>query len=424
MTNEDAITALNNHKILKFVKDPVIEESSRKLTEMGMTYADIHKCPNVLGLRATSIINYSELLNECGFTKINTGEIMHAKMIMKKSIYQLKLYGYLPQSLKVVPHILNQIPDLPTKVAIKIQNMIEAYDENSTSLTELHRLVRLHYLRWLFNSDAETINRIIETYYRIKNRSICGTVQTVKLLTEMGFSHELILRNGYLLHGYPSVMQETLQKLPTLAGMPILDVVLKNPRFLLLNTQTFINTQNLLKEFGISDEAISRCIRIFTLSTETIRERIIRTLENPFFGCMRQHPRFLLLVLHSRLVSKRLELLQQMNMKCYSLQLVSASSEIAFERSNLRNALNRHPHWHHIPVNVVHSTLMLLARRGFYVEHIRRSVQILIYPTEQVEETLDSMTYHKPEDAQDWSDRLNFNETSSLKDYLKSPLTR
>lgn len=84
------------------------------------------------------------------------------------------------------------------------------------------------------------------------------------------------------------------------------------------------------------------------------------------------------------------------------------SRSLGCDSSCLRLSLNRHPHWQHVSLPSVRTTLLALAEKGFSREQIRCSVHVLLYPTAEVIETLASMNYTTPANAQDWSKDLKF----------------
>jgi hypothetical protein len=69
---------------------------------------------------------------------------------------------------------------------------------------------------------------------------------------------------------------------------------------------------------------------IYTLSAHTIKDRLIAAINDPQLGGFLDHPRILVLILYSKTAAKRLNHLRQLQMQCYSLHLIAASSTKKF----------------------------------------------------------------------------------------------
>lgn len=84
----------------------------------------------------------------------------------------------------------------------------------------------------------------------------------------------------------------------------------------------------MFQEFNIPEEAVKRSLSVFTLSPESVYERLKYMYSTPQFAALLHHPLTLRLVMHQRKATMRLELLSQMNMKCASLHVLSTRDSL------------------------------------------------------------------------------------------------
>lgn len=94
-----------------------------------------------------------------------------------------------------------------------------------------------------------------------------------------------------------------------------------------LNFIPMVFYDNFFQEFNISNESIRKCWDIFTLSSDTVYERLHDLDKIPEFKVLKSHPRILRLVHFQKKVVSRLNYLQDMRVKCASLHILSSTRD-------------------------------------------------------------------------------------------------
>lgn len=175
--------------------------------------------------------------------------------------------------------------------------------------------------------DVKSYDHIQNTYHRLKHRSFRSTCETLDLLqNEIGFDKNRIRLHGYLLHSHPKNTRNILNRISSLGGLPIRDVLIKYPKIVLTNVKTILETQKILKEYNIPDEAIRNCYNIFTLSSNSVLSRLQENQEIPEFNALSSNIRVLKLVNHQRKAKVRLDYLHKLNMRNASLHVLSSTN--------------------------------------------------------------------------------------------------
>lgn len=235
--------------------------------------------------------------------------------------------------------------------------------------------------------------------------------------------HVLLLQiknNSYLLHSHPENTRNSLEKVKYLGGLKTRDVFLAYPKVIMTATDTLVKTSTVLKEFGIPNEAIQKCIHIFTLSSESVRDRLNTIKRTPELNPFLSHPRVLRLIYYYKQANIRLQYLKNMQMKCASLHMLSGpksvfekyineggdktrgcdivhyvSTALRCTRKEVQSKLLKHPYWCHVPLLHMKETLQFLCDSGFSRKQILSSVQLLLYPKLKVEQQLRVMPYRE-----------------------------
>ncbi|XP_067014472.2 transcription termination factor 5, mitochondrial [Anabrus simplex] len=413
-SHEESSDILSKNVPLQKLDHGVLERSIQMLKKFGIQPEEIKERPQVMFIHPATIEHHSMVLEEGGFQKISVTLLTSYFQIIKKRISLLKAHKLISAETDVLESFLSYLEPIPAHIS-PISH--DAFKTDSTMFRNVYDAVLRHYLMWRLEIGPEELNRICRTHARIKHRSLRHLRRTLQILEEdLGFTKEKICKNGYLIHSHPDNVLNTLQNIESLGGMEIKSVLEKYPKIAMVSTDTLIKTNQYLKEFGIPDSAIQRCMHIFTLSSESVRQRLKNLKEVPEFEPLSSHPRILRLVHYQHKALTRLDYLQEQRVRCASLHLLSAprayfekytnigedrtrgldivhylGDTLGISSSVLRKDLSHHNLWYHVPLLVVSTTLNFLLDKGFTKEEVGNNIQLLLYPRERVEQELEML---------------------------------
>lgn len=100
------------------------------------------------------------------------------------------------------------------------------------------------------NDQIENLYRIHVTVHRKSFKYLC---QNIALAEELGFTHEKILKYGYILHAYPKYTQEVIEKYANLCGVCIKKAMRMYPK---LMTTPPSNVAKILKILKVKQEVV------------------------------------------------------------------------------------------------------------------------------------------------------------------------
>ncbi|XP_069687650.1 transcription termination factor 5, mitochondrial isoform X2 [Periplaneta americana] len=380
---------------------------------LGVTREDIAQHPEVLMVIPVTIENRSMLLQEGGFSTITAQIILSYITVVHKPIRLLKLHRYIPSDVNIIENFLSHLKQRPPP----FEPLSPEEESEETAFLDVQLAVLRHYLCWRLELTPKEVAELMKTYSRLKHRSFRLIERALKILEEkVGFSKDKIRRNAYLIHSNPDNTLDTLKRVKSLGGIDIRTLFHKFPKLVMSSTDSLIKIAGHLKQFDIPDEAIQKCPQLFTLSSETVLNRVTALQLVPEFIGLAKNPRVLKLVYHQRKASSRLSYLQDLKIKCVSLHILS-STQAHFERYvqegsgrtrgndminflsteldandvNIRKMLHRHPFWCQVPLNTVRETLDFLFQKGFTKQQILLNVHILLYSRTQVEKELNEL---------------------------------
>lgn len=187
--------------------------------------------------------------------------------------------------------------------------------------------------------------------------------------------------------------------------LDIREILLRRPKILMSNCSSIQKILQHFKDFEIPDSAIIRCLEVLTLGPDTVHKRLTDLHKVSEFKVLCTHPRILRLVHYQTKAQTRLDYLNQLKVKCFSLHVLSSSSD-TFEKyaregvdrtkgkdvvqylskilhkdeNELRNSLSRHPNWCHVSLLSVKASLDYLKYKKFEREEIYNNIHVLLYP--------------------------------------------
>lgn len=239
---------------------------------------------------------------------------------MNKSVKILKNLHYIPFDLNVPENLAGYLNiEPPTDLAA------------DTPLKVIRQMLLNVCLRRDVGMNDKDLRKLWKVYHSMRHKSYQSIYGMIKVLqNELHFSNERIINNMFVLHGDPDNVKNILSQ-KQLGGMDICELLNRRPKIMMSPCSTLLQIETNMREFGIDGSAVSKCIDIFTLSPNTVQERLRDLKKVEEFDVLLNHPRILRLVHYQMKARARLEYLKQLKVKCVSLHVLSSSSE-TFEK--------------------------------------------------------------------------------------------
>lgn len=266
---------------------------------------------------ALTISNHYNVLCESGFKGVEIRFLNHYIAILNKSINNLRFLAFIPSEVNVSQALSGYL-----KLDI---GHLEFTDKQK--LREIRHSLLNEFLKTNFDVPEEERRRIFATYPNIKNKSFNLMYSSLQMLiNELGMSRERIIKHPFVLYSDPENLRKILGE-PTLGGIDTRELLWRRPKILMSNYYNLMKVQEHLRTFGVPDSAVPRCIEVFTLSANTVYERLAEMRKVKEFSVLANHPRVLRLVHYNSKARARLEYLRKMKVHCVSLHILSSCSD-------------------------------------------------------------------------------------------------
>lgn len=312
----------NNYPLCK-AEFKEVAETNEYLKENQFQITDIRENPTILLSNKSTIENRSKILRECSFQDVKIMFLARYVFVMNRNINILKAYNYIDPSTNVARNLQN---------FLQLNSTLKEDLGDSVILNDLRISVLNLYLKEHFDCNNQQITKLWKTYPRLKHRSFEYITATVDILrNHLNFSNERIINNGYLLYADPHNIIDILNYIPTIAGHDVREILMRRPKIMMSNWESIEKIIKYIKQSGIPEKAIAKCLEVLTLGPDTIMERLMDLKKVDEFSVLCNHPRVLRLVHYQNKAMTRLNYLQQLKVKCASLHILSASSD-TFEK--------------------------------------------------------------------------------------------
>ncbi|KAI8045147.1 transcription termination factor 5, mitochondrial [Drosophila gunungcola] len=401
-------TALEKHPELKTVKRKDLLNSYDTLKDLKYSVEDILGRPMIIYYGASTLANRHSVLQECGFHNVTIQTLAKYVTVVNKSIEVLKAHNYIPFDVKVAERLAGLFTDINLRVDMR------ELDSESITLKSLRQSLLNAYLRERIQMDDNDLQKMWRVYSRVRHKSFRAVQDTVELLTkELNFTSERLKKNGFLLYSDADNVRRILREIPTIDSQDIREIGFRRPKILMSTCDSLKQTLQHVHAFGISEDAVLRCLEVLTLGPDTVLERLRDLQDIEEFQVLGTNPRVLRLVHYQNKARLRLDYLNQLRVRCASLHILSCGSEAfaKFARDGsdrtkgrdivvylgnvlskdvqvLRNLLSRHPNWCHIPLLHVKQCLEYLRSKKFKLSEIFDNIHLLLYPIKRIEEKM------------------------------------
>lgn len=348
------------------------------------------------------------VLQECGLSNILIQHLTsYLQIIKQRKVKDLKSTGIIPMNLNIENRLASYMTQWPTSLTTLVYG-----DVSEFTLYTLRIKIIQRYLELMLDLSPEEFARGLQTYPTIKHRPLQTINNTLNLLkNEILMPHDKLKSNLYLVHADPDNLKNIVYNFKSIGGVNIKDIIRMHPKLAMVNCSTMMETKRVLKEFGVSKEAQTKCFDIYTLSPITIKERLQVAKSIPEFNSFFNHPRFLKMIHFKNTALKRLLMLYNNDKKCLSLNILSGSTahyetfektpgdrfgkgkdivfsirellENNYSSSQIRNNIKRHPFWVNIPLVQIRYVYEQL-RSKFSIKDIYENCFILLYPWNKI----------------------------------------
>lgn len=274
---------------------------------------------------ASTLSNRHSVLLECGFQDVTIQTLFKYVTVMNKPINMLKAMQLIPYDVDVSQRLRDCFKDvkLPDD-----SNLPENNAGESIVLKQLRQTLLNAYLRERLQMDEAALQKMWRVYSRVRHKSFRSVQDIIELLSaEFKFTRERLLKNCFLLHADAGNVRRILKEIPTISGHDIREIGVRRPKILMSNCDGLKQTLEHVRAFGISEDAILRCLEVLTLGPDTVLERLRDLNEIEQFQVLGSNPRVLRLVHYQNKARLRLDYLNQLKVRCASLHILSCGSE-------------------------------------------------------------------------------------------------
>lgn len=406
------------HPLITKLNEAKIQNLINTVCNIGYLRKDILDNPSLFGILPVTIKFRYEVLQECAIENISIKDILsYLSLVKQNTIGDLIKSNKILHYVNVENRLASYMTQWPTSLTASVSG-----DVHELNLYSLRLKIIQRYLELLLDLTCEEFYRGIQTYPTIKHRPLKVINETLQILqSQVMISTHKLKNNLYLVHVDPDNLRNIINNFRSIGGIDIKEIIRMHPKIATKRYETLVEIRNVIREFGITDEAQIRCFDIYTLAPSTIKERLEKAKSIPEFNTFFYHPRFLKIIHYNTIAVKRLNKLYGNNKKCLSLNVLSGSSDRyeLFEKSpgdrlgkgkdlifciqqslgkkfksqDIRSALRKHPFWINIPlvqVKFVHKNLA----KHFSDEEIFHNCPILLYPWNKIKTILDLFKKH------------------------------
>lgn len=369
--------------------------------------------PTCVLLSPITYENRDRVFKECLFQNVQLFFYVRFVSLMNKKVQVLKAYDYIRPQSNVQESLIQQL-DVP----VKIKPLPE-----SLPLNVIRREVMNEYFRVKLGMTDDEIIHARRVYTRLKHRNLSSIVEVIEILkNDLGFSKNRIIKNPFLLHAIAENIKEIITEVPRIGDKDIKDIIIERPKIVMQPCSSMKAIIKHVKSFDIPEDAITKCLDVLTLSSDTVYDRLAELHAIKDFQVHFSNPRILRLIHFKNKVKCRLDYLKSLKIRCYSIHLLSASSE-AFEKFaydgldktkgvdtldylshtfkvdplEVRATIRLHPNWLQAPIVEIKNTYDYLRGLGYTQQEIYENLTILLYPISRLQPKLNEMIEWKEE---------------------------
>ncbi|XP_035429892.2 transcription termination factor 5, mitochondrial [Spodoptera frugiperda] len=438
----DHLTVLQKkHPHIMEVTHDSLQCTLQILQKFGITAEEACSNLHVFSMNPITMENYGDILRECHFVTISAKQIIkYHTFIRKRTIAWLKKEGLLSEDIQLEQVILDKFQEWPES-----GKTLQKFCDTKTSVLTIRMSILERFLSWKLAVSQEEFQKYCRNYLPLQHKPMSDIQEAIRIAeNDIKFDKAGIRRNGFVIAADPLHTKLILENVSTLAGMDIREVLKIEPAILKNNYNSIIQVRNILEEYRISEETQRKCLKVYCMRPETVRERLdeLRSLKE--YKVLSTNPRMLLLVIHKKKMLNRLTKIESAKKQCFSFNHLVSSSKVfhnyissfgdkvcgrdiailissslqlpphdgrgqAAQVNAVLNQLRRHKYWLHVAMSVIDENIQFL-RNKFDHQIIINNCLILLYPVSEVKyyiETILSMRSGREVSAAQ-NDELNY----------------
>ncbi|XP_035709831.1 transcription termination factor 5, mitochondrial isoform X2 [Folsomia candida] len=357
--------------------------------------------------------NYIEIMKESLFTSVGLSQILNFSPLQKRSVellHQMKVTPTPPEIVQSYFAVLEMKKN--TQAEDSVWNALP-HDMSRLTLKELRQIVMAQFIAWKLNCDPAEVHLVFPKYLRISHRCLNWIKQSLEILMEeTTLEKDKILRHGYLLQANPKNTADVLRNIESLSGIPMEKLLHKRPKILMSSRKTLLEVESLFTQHGIPPDSLLRHPELYTLSANTLRERLEEFDSIPEFSVLKNHPRVSRLIYYQKKAKARVEYFRSINMTGASLHLLSLDKNkfkrqlekggprtrgldiltylktyFSKTKKEIRQAIHMQPHWlNSSSINMKDSLQFIEEFKVFTKSQIFSALPIILYPRENLQQ--------------------------------------
>ncbi|XP_037076253.1 transcription termination factor 5, mitochondrial-like [Pollicipes pollicipes] len=373
------------------------------LKKWNLNVENVTRFPQVLKGTTMSLDHHKHILEECGI-KVGVSSLAGYLRLNRAFLFALESHGAIPPDHDIVQTLCDSVE---MTSADDIRHSLG--NVSSRPLMDVRLAVFRRFLCQRLDCDEQTARVMVERYPRNRHKSLRLTAGILCQLEQQNFSAEKIIRNPYLLNTHPEQLEALLKNCPTVASTDIREMIHRVPRIAYMPWHNTVQIIRCLNEHGFSEKMVMNGAELFSLSADTVRQRLALMSEIPELWAMRHNKNFLSMVFSFQRTLGRLNYMQSINMRCVSVHMLSTfypnfrrhvstgednsggvdmvtylSKRLAAPRGSIRHQLRLHPFWRSVPLASVSRSTEALLEAGFSAEQVRHALQLCLYPCSRV----------------------------------------
>ncbi|KAL1458748.1 hypothetical protein WDU94_008867 [Cyamophila willieti] len=286
----------------------------------------------------------------------------------------------------------------------------------------------------------------LKKYPNLRARSFkCIRENIDFLIKSFGFTHEKIRKHIFVLYLDKENVTSILKTYPKLGSTDFKYIVHSYPNTIMLPLSNVRGVIECVEKFGYSRDHITKIPMILLLKPSTLEQRLNRLHAEEWFQPYVGLPRALALAFSLPDVEKRRSILQDLNVKCVSMNLLACSkgyfnayakhgkdklsgmdgtkylaSTLNIPREEVVDKLQSHPYSRYVSLQQIHNSVHFLLTK-FTRREVYDNLQLVLYPMNMIESALVKLSDSSHLDTtpcQDSSGRIKQEFTLPLVLYL------
>lgn len=303
------------------IDEEEILKSFNYLRNSGSTVEDLRKQPALLCRKEIVFRNQHDVLMECGSSNVSFFILKKYAILISQTESKLKTIGIIRNEINVQQRLAD------------ILNVKLHPCSDDVSL----KTIRMHILRLFFSqNNVLSAKEFDDAFKKDLNSNIIHTPFRTKremielLIDRLHLPREKLLIHFDAIHADPDNVKKIIS-MESIGGDGIKDILRRAPYLMLVSYESIRKTLDQIQKLGIREESVTKCLRVLTLDSQIVHDRLVDLLSRKEFRIMKFHPRLLQLVVQKFTAQARMNYLNQLGRKCYNVHNLTGD-RLRFER--------------------------------------------------------------------------------------------